>query len=52
MAYRTVPEFSVVGEVIKQAVNDVVQQKQSARAALDVAQQRALAAVVTARNVR
>jgi multiple sugar transport system substrate-binding protein len=52
MAYRTVPEFPLVGEVINQAVDDVVQQKRSARSAMDIAQQRALAAVGTARNVR
>jgi multiple sugar transport system substrate-binding protein len=52
MAYRTVPEFSLVGEFINQAVDDVVRQKRSVQAAMDIAQQNALAALGTARNVR
>jgi multiple sugar transport system substrate-binding protein len=44
MAYRMVPEFSAIGDIINQAVDDVVKQRRPARAALEMAQQRALQA--------
>jgi multiple sugar transport system substrate-binding protein len=43
MAYRTVKEFSVVGETINRAVEQVVTGQKSARDAMDAAQEKAIA---------
>ena len=43
MSYRTVKEFSVVGETINRAVEQVVTGQKSARDAMDAAQEKAIA---------
>jgi multiple sugar transport system substrate-binding protein len=50
MAYRTVKEFPVVGDAINKAVEHVATGRQSARDAMDAAQQRAIGDLRKAEN--